>query len=63
MRGTSAGWGGPGAQLVGVVGILAVIRAQVVAEAECGPFVTFAGLPLASRSTSWRGMEMGQSLG
>lgn len=43
------------------MGILAVIRAQVVAEAERGPFVTFAGLPLASRSTSWRGMETSQS--
>lgn len=48
----SAGWGGPSAQLTGVMGVLAVISAQVVAKAERGPLVTFTGLPLASGSTS-----------
>lgn len=49
---TSAGWGGPSAQFVGVVSILAVISAQVVAKAEGSSLVTLTGLPLASRSTS-----------
>lgn len=48
----SAGWGGSCTQLVGVVGILAVVSAQVVAKAESGSLVTLTGLPLASRSTS-----------
>lgn len=48
----SARRGGPSAQLVGVVGILAVVSAQVVAEAKSRSLVTLTGLPLASRSTS-----------
>lgn len=48
----SARRGGPGAQLFAVVGILAVVSTQVVAEAESGSLVTLTGLPLASRSTS-----------
>lgn len=41
--GPSAGWGGPSTQLVGVVGILALVSAQVVAKAESSSLVTLAG--------------------
>ena len=51
-RWASEGWGVPSTQLVGVVGILAVVSVQVVAKAESGSLVTLAGMPLASRSTS-----------
>lgn len=46
----SAGRGGPCAQLVGVVGVFAVVGAQVLAEAECSRLVTLAGLSLAGSS-------------
>ena len=50
-----AGRGGPSAQLVGVMGVFAVVGAQVAAKAECGLLVTLAGLSLAAGSAGWMG--------
>lgn len=45
-----AGWAGACAQLVGVMGVFAVVGVQVLAKAECSRPVTLAGLLLAGSS-------------
>lgn len=52
-----AGRSGSRAQLVGVMGIFAVVGAQVVAKAERSPLVTLTGLLLAGSCASWMGQE------